>query len=156
MASRDPQHYDLALLARHVRLGAGDRVLEMGYDDPGAALWAARQGAAVLALRPAVDLVAELAARSRAAGLERLETRIALSPEEAERGTFDVALLLAPFFLGNQPVRDALYAAALALKPAGALYVQVHKRHGGDTYLRFCEETFSAVEPLGIGGGQRR
>ncbi len=156
MASRDAQRYDVALLARHVRLGAGDRALEMGYYDPGAALWAAQQGASVLALRPNVDLVAELEERSRVAKLERLEARIAVQPEPAERGTFDVALLLAPFFLGNQPVRGALGTAAAALKPQGALYFQVHRRHGGDTFVRFAGDYFGAVEQVDVGSGQRR
>src|SRR4051812_44072580 len=156
MSSRDPQHYDLALVTRHVRPSAGDRVLEMGYYDPGAALWAARQGARVLALRPSVDLAADLEARGREAGLAGLEARLALEPEPAERGTFDVALLLAPFFLGNQPVRSALGTAAAALKPAGTLYFQVHRRHGGDTFVRFAGDYFDSVEQVDVGAGRRR
>jgi 16S rRNA (guanine1207-N2)-methyltransferase len=156
MASRDPQRYDLALLTRHIRLAAGDRVLEMGYYDLGAALWAAGQGADVVALRPNVDLATELEERSRAAGVQRLETRIALRPEPEERGTFDVALLLAPFFLGNQPVRSALTIAAAALKPEGTLYFQVHRHHGGDTFIRFARELFDSVEQVDVGTGQRR
>src|SRR5438067_2095868 len=103
MASRDTQHYDLASVMRHVPIAAGTRLLEMGYYDPAAALWAARQGAHVVALRPSVDLVGELDRRAREASISGVETRLAVRPEPDER--FDAALLLAPFFLGNQPVR---------------------------------------------------
>ena len=77
-------------------------------------------------------------------------------PEADERGTFDLALLLAPFFLGNAPVRQAWTRAASALKPDGALYFQAHKRRGGDTFVGYARGLFEDVELMGMGGGQRR
>jgi 16S rRNA (guanine1207-N2)-methyltransferase len=173
MATRDVQHFYLPLLARHVPLPPGTRVLEMGYYDPAAALWAASQGAHVVALRPSIDLVAELdAERSTPAGgsddavdagdmgtagsAGALETRLAVRPEPGEARSFDVALLLTPFFLGNAAVRDAIHTAAAALKPDGVLYLQTHRRHGGDTFVRFAGEVFGSVELVDMGGGQRR
>ncbi|MGH2368610.1 MAG: class I SAM-dependent methyltransferase, partial [Chloroflexota bacterium] len=103
--------------------------------------------------------VADLDRRAKAAGLDTLDTleaRLALHPEPAEMGTFEVALLLAPYFLGNAPVGDAMRACAAALRPDGAMYVQAHRRHGGKTYLGYAEALFASVELLGMGGGQRR
>jgi 16S rRNA (guanine1207-N2)-methyltransferase len=156
MASRDTQRYDLDLITRYVALPPAGRLLEMGYYDPRGALWAAGRGARVVALRPSVDLAAELEQRARQAALETLEVRIAVRPEPSETGSFDAALLLAPFFLGNEPVRQALLACAAAVQPAGAAYFQVHRRHGGDTFVRMARELFDEVEQLDLGDAGRR
>jgi 16S rRNA (guanine1207-N2)-methyltransferase len=129
----------------------------MGYYDPEGALWAGAAGAGqVVALRPAIDQVAALDRAAREADLGQVEPRLAVQPEAEERGTFDVALLLAPFFLGNAPVRQAMEGAAAALKPDGALYFQAHKRRGGETFVGYARGLFQGVELLGMGGGQRR
>ena len=156
MASSDTQRWFVPLLERHAHLPAGGRVLDLGYYDEAAALWAAARAERVLALRPGVDQAGALERRAQEAGAHNLQVRVAAQPEPEEAGTFDAVLLLAPFFLGNAPVRDALRAAAGALKPDGRLYVQVHRRHGGGTYVRYAEELFDTVELLGMGGGQRR
>ena len=148
--------YFLPLLERHVEVAQQDRLLEMGYYDPRGALWAARRAAVVVALRPAVDLANDLEQRRQAEALRTLDVRLAVQLEPADAGTFDVALLLAPFYLGNVVVQEALRACAAALRPGGTLYVQVHRRHGGGTYVRFAEALFEYVELLGMGGGQRR
>jgi 16S rRNA (guanine1207-N2)-methyltransferase len=156
MSSTDAQSYYLPLLREHIAFPAGARVLEMGYYDAGGALWAAGGGARVVALRPAIDQVAALDRAVRESELSGVETRLALDVEPDERGTFDLVLLMAPFFLGNAPVRRAMSVAALALKPEGTLYFQAHKRRGGDTFVRYAGELFASVELLGMGGGQRR
>jgi len=156
MSSTDAQSYHLPLLREHVALPAGARVLEMGYYDTGGALWAAGGGARVVALRPAIDQLTELERAVRESGLDGVEPRLALDVQPEERGTFDLALLLAPFFLGNAPVRQAMAAAAGALTPEGVLYFQAHKRRGGDTFVRYAGELFERVELEGMGGGQRR
>jgi 16S rRNA (guanine1207-N2)-methyltransferase len=156
MSSSDTQRYHLALLREYVTIPPEGRVLEMGYYDPAGALWAAGEGGTVVALRPAIDQVAELDRAARAAGRQEVEARLATGAEPDERGTFDVALLLAPFFLGNAPVRQAMGAAAAALKPGGALYFQAHKRRGGDTFVGYAHDLFEGVTLLGMGGGQRR
>jgi 16S rRNA (guanine1207-N2)-methyltransferase len=156
MSSSDTQRYHLPLLQEHVVIPPGGRVLEMGYYDPAGAIFAAGAGGTVVALRPAIDQVAELDRDARAAGRPEVEARLATGPEPDERGTFDVALLLAPFFLGNTPVRQAMAAAAVALKPEGTLYFQAHKRRGGDTFVGYAHDRFEGVRLLGMGGGQRR
>jgi 16S rRNA (guanine1207-N2)-methyltransferase len=157
MSSSDAQQYHPPLLREHVELPPGARVLEMGYYDPEGALWAAGAGAGqVVALRPAIDQAAALDRAAREAGLGQIESRLAVQPEAAERGTFDVALLLAPYFLGNVPVRQAMEGAAAALKPEGALYFQAHKRRGGETFVGYARGLFGDVELMGMGGGQRR
>ncbi|MBI3972753.1 MAG: methyltransferase [Chloroflexi bacterium] len=156
MAGSDVQRFYLPLLERQVSLARGARVLDLGYYDPSAALWAARRAGYVLALRPSVDLAIDLERAGQAEGVSHLEVRLATRPNTEEVGTFDVVLLLAPFFLGNAPVREALAAAAAALKPDGALYFQVHRRRGGETHVRSASEFFGGVELVGIGGGQRR
>ena len=156
MASWDTQRWYLPLLERTVTLPAEARVLEMGYYDPAGALWAAQHARHVVALRPAIDLVADLERGAREAGAANVEVRLATRLEPAEAGAFHAAFLLAPFFLGNAPVRAAIHTVTRALRPDGALYLQVHRRHGGATFLRYCEAVFDQVEALGIGGGQRR
>jgi 16S rRNA (guanine1207-N2)-methyltransferase len=157
MSSSDAQRYHLPLLREHVDLPPGARVLEMGYYDPEGALWAGAAGAGqVVALRPAIDQAAALDRAAREAGLGQIESRLAVQPEADERGTFDLALLLAPFFLGNLPVRQALEGVAAALKPDGALYFQAHKRRGGDTFVGYARGLFEDVDLMGMGGGQRR
>jgi 16S rRNA (guanine1207-N2)-methyltransferase len=156
MSNTDPQRYYLPLLEEHVTFPPGGRVLEMGYYDPQVALWAGGEGARVVALRPAIDQVAELEQVVRESGLTGIEVRLALRPEADELGTFDVALLLAPFFLGNVPVRQAMAAAAGALEPEGRLYFQGHKRRGSDTFVGYARDLFQSVTLLGMGGGQRR
>ncbi|MDQ3699852.1 MAG: class I SAM-dependent methyltransferase [Chloroflexota bacterium] len=156
MPSSDTQRYYLPLLQAHVPLPAQGSVLEMGYYDVQGALWAASGANRVVALRPSIDLVADLDRRASAVGLTNLEARLAVRPEPAEHGTYDVALLLAPYFLGNAPVREALEAAAAALTPAGALFFQVHRRRGGDTFIDFARALFGDVTLLDKGGGQRR
>lgn len=156
MPSWNTQRFFLPSIERHVALPGAGRVLDMGYDDPAAALWAARRVRHVLALRAAIDLVAGLDQQARHGELDNVEARLALQPQQTELGTFDATLLLAPFFLGNAAVRDSLQTAAAALKPDGALYIQLHRRHGGDTYLRYVEGVFDRVAMLDMGGGQRR
>jgi 16S rRNA (guanine1207-N2)-methyltransferase len=156
MPSPDTQRYYLPLLQAHVPLPAQGSVLEMGYYDAQGALWAAGGAGRVVALRPSIDLVADLDRQALAMGLTNLEARLAVRPEPAEQGTYDVALLLAPYFLGNAPVRQAFEAAAAALTPAGALYFQVHRRRGGDTFVEFARALFGDVTLLDKGGGQRR
>lgn len=131
-------------------------MLDLGFYDPAAALWAAGTSHRVLALRHLIDLVTELEHAAAAAKLSSLQVRLALEPVPAERNSYDVALVLAPFFLGNAPVRSAIHAAAAALKPEGKLYLQVHRRHGAETYAKYARELFEVVEPLGIGAGHRR
>ena len=139
---------------------AGARVLDLGYYDPSAALWAAGEVGAegtVLALRPALDLASELERMARDGGFaQALSVRLGDELEAAERGTFDAALVLAPFFLGNAPVRRAVTVAAAGLRAEGVMYLQVHRRHGGATFVRFAGEAFGEVEMVGMGGGQRR
>ncbi|HEX2185777.1 MAG TPA: methyltransferase [Chloroflexota bacterium] len=156
MPSWDTQRYFMPLLREHVALTPTSRVLELGFYDPEAALWAAREGAEVLALRPTVDQVTELDRRAREAGLTNLEARLALHLEPAERGRFHLALLLVPYFLGNAPSREAIDVAAGGLAPGGQLAFQVHHRHGGRTFVKHAATRFSAVAFLGMGGGQRR
>lgn len=161
MPQHDLQRYFLPLLHEHVRLTPSSRVLEQGYYDPSGALWAAGQagsGGRVLALRPAIDLASELEALASEAGVgeSNLEVRLGDTILPSERASFDICLVLAPFFLGNTPVRRAIATAAAALKPDGDLYLQVHRRHGGTTYLRMAEDAFHGIELLGMGGGQRR
>ena len=134
--------------------------MDLGYFDPAAALWASGEvgdSGGVVALRPALDLASELERLGRDAGVSsRLTVRLGSELEGAERGTFDAALVLAPFFLGNAPVRSAVRTAAVGLKAEGIMYLQVHRRHGGATFVRFAEEVFEEVEMVGLGGGQRR
>jgi len=156
MPQHDLQRYFLPLINEHVALGPESSVLEQGYYDPSGALAAAVKAGHVLALRPTIDLATELDGLAREQRLATLETKLGDAVTAEERGTYDAALILAPFFLGNEPVRQAILTAALALKPAGTLYLQVHKSHGAKTFLRFAEEAFGRVELLGLGGGQRR
>ena len=106
-----------------------------------------------MALRPTIDQVAELDLLAREAG-RGVEARLAMSPEPAERGPFELALLMAPYFLGNVPVREATTAVgASGPPPDGALYFQAHRRRGGETYVGYARELFEDVELLGLGGG---
>ncbi len=156
MSSVDTQRYYLPLLREHVPLPRRGRVLELGYYDPHGALWAAGGAGQVLALRPSIDLVADLHRRAREADVTNLDVRLAVRPEAFEHGTFDLVLLLAPYFLGNAPVRQALEVAAAALTRGGVLYFQVHRRRGGDTFEGYARSLFNELSLLGKGGGQRR
>jgi 16S rRNA (guanine1207-N2)-methyltransferase len=156
MPSQDLQRFFLPLLREHVSLRPDSRVLDLGYYDPAAALVAAGAAGHVLALRPTVDLATELERMARDQRVSSLEVRLGDGITPDERGSFHVAQVLAPFFLGNGPVRKAIQTAAAALRPDGALYFQVHRKAGGATFVRFAEETFGDVELLGMGGGQRR
>jgi 16S rRNA G1207 methylase RsmC len=156
MPNSDTQRYFLPLLDRHVRLHPTARVLEMGYYDPDAALWAAGRAAHVVALRPTVDLTSEVETLARSQQIPNIEVRLDTQIQPDERATFDTAILLAPFFLGNAPVHQAIDTAAAALKSDGSLYVQVHRRAGGESYVRYAAGRFEDTEFLGMGGGQRR
>lgn len=156
MPPSDVQQYDLASLDRRATIPPDCDVLEQGYYDPAGAIWAARHARRVVALRPAIDQAAAVMLAAQKAGLSTVDARLAVRPEATEQGSFGAALLLAPFFLGNAPVRDALTVAAWALRSDGVLYFQAHRRHGAQTYVRFAQEVFGTVEQLGIGDGQRR
>jgi 16S rRNA (guanine1207-N2)-methyltransferase len=156
MPQQDLQRYFLPLVREHIEVTSESRVLELGYYDPAGALVMAAMGARVVALRPAIDLATEVERLAREQGLRTLDARLDDSIRRDEHGTFDVALVLAPFFLGNAPVKSAIRTAVTALRPDGALFIQLHRRHGGATFLRFVQDLFDEVELLGMGGGQRR
>ena len=157
--------FDQRLLLRGLELAATDRVLELGYDDPETPLLlvagtvadglpAPRQ---VVSLRPTVDLVEELQ-RQGAAGRgapAAFEVRLADTIPAADGGSYDVALLVAPHYLGNERVCADIATAHRALRPAGALFLQAHRRQGGETFARYVVERFGNVELLAIRGGHR-
>jgi 16S rRNA (guanine1207-N2)-methyltransferase len=155
------QRFFLPLLREHAKaVRPGARVLDLGYYDPAGAVWAATEvgdAGSVLALRPALDLASELERAARDGGVSGvLSVRLGDELSAGEAGTFDAALVLAPFFLGNAVVRRAVRVAAAGLSPTGVMYLQVHRSHGGPTYVRFAGEVFGEVEMVGMGGGQRR
>ena len=155
MATPQTHLYDTALLDRFARVTPQTRLLDLGYYDPAGALWAAEHGAAVTALRPSIDLIVELdlAARHRRV---RVDARLATSLGSSDWGSFDAAFLIAPFFLGNTPVRNAIDLVSQALTPAGTLLYQAHRRHGADTFMKYARERFERVDQVGIGTHQCR
>ena len=157
--------FDQRLLRRGLELAATDRVLELGYDDLETPLLlvsgtvadglpAPRQ---VVSLRPTVDLVEELQRHkpTHRGAPAAFEVRLADTIPAADNGSYDVALLLAPHYLGNERVRADIAAAHRALRPDGALFFQAHRRQGGETFARYAAERFGSVELLAIGGGHR-
>ena len=149
---------------RGLELAATDRVLELGYDDLETPLLlvsgtvadglpAPRQ---VVSLRPTVDLVEEAAtARARPTGALRQCLRCAWPTRSRPQtaGSYDVVLLLAPHYLGNERVRTDIATAHRALRPDGVLFFQTHRRQGGETFVRYVDRT---VWPRGATGHSRR
>lgn len=155
MATPRTHLFDTALLERHAAVVKGARVLDLGFHDQAGAIWAATRGAAVVAIRPSVDLATEAEAAARERGVT-IDARLATALEPGDVGAYDVVLMVPPFYLGNGPVRAALSTARRALKPAGSLWFQAHRRHGADTFARIAAESFSAVSQVAIGTGQVR
>ena len=60
-----------------------------------------------------------------------------------------------PHYLGNERVRADIATSHRALRPAGALFFQTHRRQGGETFARYTAERFGNVELLAIRGGHR-
>ncbi len=157
--------FDQRLLRRGLELAATDRVLELGYDDLETPLLlvsgtvadevpAPRQ---VVSLRPTVDLVEELQ-RQGASGRSTpaaFEVRLADTIPATDVGSYEVVLLLAPHYLGNERVRTDIASAHRALRPDGVLFFQTHRRQGGETFVRYVTERFGHVELLAIRGGHR-
>lgn len=157
--------FDQRLLRRGLELVATDRVLELGYDDLETPLLLIAGTVAdglpvprqVVSLRPTVDLVEELQRPGppRRDAPAAFEVRLADTIPAADGGAYDVVLLLAPHYLGNERVRTDIATAHRALRPAGALFLQAHRRQGGETFVRYADERFGNVELLAIRGGHR-
>ena len=139
--------------------------MELGYDDletplrlvagtVADGLPAPRQ---VVSLRPTVDLVEELQRHgpTHQSGQAAFEVRLADTIPAADSGSYDMVLLLAPHYLGNERVRTDIATAHRALRPDGALCLQAHRRQGGETFVRYTSERFGNVELLAIRGGHR-
>ena len=157
--------FDQRLLRRGLELAATDRVLELGYDDPETPLLlvagtvadglpAPRQ---VVSLRPTVDSVEELQRHGPTTQSDpaAFEVRLADTISPADGGSYDIVLLLLPHYLGNERVRTDIATAYRALRPDGALFLQAHRRQGGETFVRYAAERFGNVELLAIRGGHR-
>ena len=155
MATPRTHLFDTALLARHAVLSRGLRVLDLGFHDHEGAVWAALRGAEVVALRPAIDLATGVESLARERGAT-LQARLATSIDDSDEATFDVVQMIAPFYLGNGPVRSAFTMAARALKPNGTLWFQAHRRHGAETFAKLAAESFSDVVQADIGTAQVR
>ncbi len=155
MATPRTHLFDTALLDRHAAVSRGMRVLDLGFHDHAGAVWAASRGADVVALRPSIDLATgvETIARDRGA---KLEARLATSIGDDDEGSFDVVQLIAPFYLGNGPVRSAFQMAARALRSNGTLWFQAHRRHGAETFAKIACESFTDVTQVDIGTAQVR
>lgn len=155
MATPRTHLFDTALLERHAAVMSGHRVLDLGFHDHEGAVWAAARGAAVVALRPAIDLATGVEALARERGAT-LEARLATVISEGDVSSFDVVQMIAPFYLGNGPVRSSFKMAARALKPNGTLWFQAHRRHGAETFVEFAAEHFADVTFVDIGIAQVR
>ena len=157
--------FDQRLLRRGLELAATDRVLELGYDDLETPLRLVAGTVAdglpsprqVVSLRPTVDLVEELQRHgpTHQSGQAAFEVRLADTIPAADSGSYDMVLLLAPHYLGNERVRTDIATAHRALRPDGALCLQAHRRQGGETFVRYTVERFGSVELLAIRGGHR-
>ncbi len=157
--------FDQRLLRRGLELAATDRILELGYDDLETPLLLVAGTVAdglpvpqqVVSLRPTVDLVEELQRHgpTRRGAPAAFEVRLADTVPAADSGSCDVVLLLAPHYLGNERVRADVATAHRALRPDGALFLQAHRRQGGETFVRYVAERFGNVELLAIRGGHR-
>ena len=158
-------HFDQRLLGRGLELMATDRVLELGYDDLETALQLLAGTVVggmpipqqVMTLRPTVDLAEELQRLGEVRGVNpaALQVRMADAIPAADAGSFDVVLLLAPHYLGNERVRTDIATAHRALRLDGSLFLQAHRRQGGDTFARYAAQRFGNVELLAIRGGHR-
>ena len=163
-SARTP-HFEPRLLGRGLAWQATDRVLEMGYQDLDAVTRLAAGTMApalaapghIVSLRPTVDLADALRALvSEPAGRRpTIEVRLAETVPADDTGAYDVVLLLAPFYMGNAVVRRDIETAYRGLRPGGSLYLQTHRRQGGETFVRFMAERFGSADLLGIAGGQR-
>jgi len=155
MATPRKHLFDTTLLDRHATVSGAMRVLDLGFHDHEGAVWAAARGANVIALRPAIDLATgvETMARDRGA---KLEARLAASISHEEEGSFDVVQMIAPFYLGNGPVRSTFQMAARALRPNGTLWFQAHRRHGAETFAKIATKSFTNVTQVDIGTAQVR
>ena len=157
--------FDQRLLRRGLELAAMDRVLELGYDDLETPLLLVSGTVAddlpvpreVVSLRPTVDLVEELQRHGtvRRGAPAAFEARLADTIPAADVGSYDVVLLLTPHYLGNERVRTDISTAHRALRPDGVLFLQAHRRQGGETFVRYATERFGNVELLAIRGGHR-
>lgn len=155
MATPRTHLFDTALLERHAVVNRGARVLDLGFHDHAGAIWAASRGAVVVALRPSIDLATGVEALARQRGAA-VEARLATSLGADDAQAFDMVQMVAPFYLGNGPVRSAFAMAARALKPEGTLWYQAHRRHGADTFARLAGTSFERVEQVDLGAGQVR
>ena len=157
--------FDQRLLRRGLELAATDRVLELGYDDLETPLLLVSGTVAdgvpvprqVVSLRPTVDLVEELQRHepTHRGAAAVFAVCLADTIPAADSGSYDVVLLLAPHYLGNERVRTDIATAHRALRPDGVLFFQTHRRQGGETFVRYVTERFGHVELLAIRGGHR-
>jgi 16S rRNA (guanine1207-N2)-methyltransferase len=155
MATPRTHLFDTDLLERHAHVPRGAHVLDLGFHDHEGAVWAAARGANVVALRPAIDLATGVEALARARGAT-LEARLATVISADDNAKFDIVLMIAPFYLGNGPVRSAFAMAARALRRTGTLWFQAHRRHGAETFAKFAAEFFTDVSQVDIGTAQVR
>ncbi len=140
-------------------------MLELGYDDlemplllaAGAVVDGLPAPRQVVSLRPTVDLVEELQRQGvvRRDDPTTFEVCLADTIPSADSGSYDSVLLLAPHYLGNERVRTDIATAHRALRSDGALFLQAHRRQGGETFARYAAERFGNVELLAIRGGHR-
>jgi release factor glutamine methyltransferase len=134
-----PPKEDARLLAEHISIGAADSVLDVGTGTGALALWAARQGAAVVAVDIAEDAVRNAKRNVDRLGLaDRVEVRASnvfssIAPSES----FDIILANLPG--RNKAAVDDTSAAQwdTEFRAHRALFegARTHLRPGGSIYM---------------------
>ncbi len=72
--------------------------------------------------------------------------------EPAQTGRFDLALVRAPYWLGNRAVRALIDAALRSLREGGAAYLAGERSRGFDTFARMFDDAFGESEPVAVSG----
>ena len=80
------------------------------------------------------------------------EVRSVFGIEPAQIERFDLALIRAPYWLGNRAVRSLIHAALRSLREGGEAYLAGERSRGFDTFTRMFDDAFGESEPVAVPG----
>ena len=121
-----------------------------GWDGALAAAVAANaDGAVGVCNSHLIGSVRSARANLRATGCE-VRSVFGIEPAQIER--FDLALIRAPYWLGNRAVRALIHAALRSLREGGVAYLAGERSRGFDTFARMFDDAFGESEPVAVPG----